>query len=63
MNLVLERSVLEARLDVVRSEQQTLLQQHARLTELVGQTLARLNQSQGRMAELTDLLALEEAPT
>lgn len=54
------RETLTARLTEARAAQQQLLQQRARLTELLDQVLAQLNQSAGRMAELTDLLALVE---
>ena len=56
------RETLQARLAEATAQQQTLLQQRARLTGLLDQTLAQLNQSQGRMPELTELLALEPEP-
>mgnify|MGYP001563266697 CR=1 FL=1 len=53
------RDTLQARLDAAQATQRDLLQQRARLAELLDQAMAQLNQSQGRMTELTELLALE----
>lgn len=50
---------LQARLTDAKAQQAQLFQQRARLTELLDQTLAQLNQSQGRIAELAELIALE----
>ena len=55
----MDRAGLEQRLTEAQAQQQVLLQQRVRLHELLDQTLAQLNQVQGRMAELTELIALE----
>jgi hypothetical protein len=52
---------LRARLETAAAHQQTLLQQRVRLAELLDQVLAQLNVSQGRIAELSDLIAAEES--
>ena len=55
------KDLLTARLAEAHAKQHELLQQRARLTELLDQTLAQLNASQGRIAELSELLALSDA--
>ena len=53
---------LQARLTTAQVQQQQLLQQRARLAQLLDETTAQLNVSQGRIAELTDLIALADPP-
>ena len=52
------REMLQVRLDEAQGQQQALLQQRARLAQLLEECVAQLNVSQGRIAELTDLIAL-----
>ena len=51
--------MLQARLEATQAQQHELVQQRARLLELLEQTTAKLNALQGRMVELTELLAME----
>lgn len=55
--------LLTTRLTAAQQQQAALLQQRARLTELLEQTVAQLNANQGRIAELTELITLSEPQT
>lgn len=52
------KDVLTARLTEAQQQQANLLQQRARLTQLLDQATGQLNASQGRIEELTALIAL-----
>ena len=54
----MDTAMLTHRLAEAQAQQQALLQQRARLAELLGQAEAQIHVSQGRIAELTDLIAL-----
>ncbi len=56
------REEMTGRLTAVRADRQRLVEQRARLAELLDETTAQLNQAQGRIAELTELIALVEEP-
>lgn len=56
------RDTVHAKLAEAQAQLQTLLQQRARLTELLAQAEAQIQQSEGRIQVLTELLAPEVPP-
>jgi hypothetical protein len=58
----MDKAMLEQRLAQQQAQVQQLLQQRARLAELQDQALANLHATQGRIAELADLIALMAEP-